>query len=365
MQRVALVHDWLFWMRGGENCLHEILKINPKSDVYSLFYRTGKLENNIEEAFRGASFLNALPYINSYYRFLLPVYKFGISDLSKKISNHRYDKVVSISHCVAKNIHLSYPVTHISYCLTPMRYIWDQYENYFLNKPYEPIVGYFRERLIKDDLEGAKNVSEFFAISNFVASRIKDYYGRESKVIYPPVDRDWLTPNYSMKNRSGYVAVSALVPYKNNELIIRAFNELGLPLTIVGKGPEYLKLRSIAKSNIKFLSNLTKQELSQIYSQAKALVFAAEEDFGIVPVEAQASGTPVICLNKGGARETVTTLSGMFFDEPVLELLSDAILKFEDSYGDFNPEDCIKNSLNFDKSIFYSRFKSEILDIEC
>ena len=245
-----------------------------------------------------------------------------------------YDLIISSSHCVAKGVITPKKSLHISYCYTPMRYIWDMYEQYFGNsKIYVKIVmKILRPVLQKWDIKTSRNVDHFITISKYIQERIKRLYNRDSIVIYPPVNTDFFDfPAVDMPERKDYyLAVSAFAPYKRIDLIIETFNENGLPLKIVGSGQEEKRLKQMAKKNIEFLGWRNDEELKSYYQSCKALVFPGEEDFGIVPVEAQSCGSPVIAYFKGGAVETIISgKTGVFFEEQTAESLTRAIATFE------------------------------------
>lgn len=307
--RVAIIHDWLTGMRGGERCLEVFLSLFPDAEVFTLVYQPSAVTPLIRERNVTASFLNLIPGIAKFYRYLLPFYPQAARNIGKKLAqSHQrkpFDMVISISHCAAKNVPVPQGISHLCYCLTPVRYIWDQYDSYFAGKLEEPIVRRLLPRFRRWDIDGAKGVTSFAAISSFVRERIKNYYERDAVVIFPPVRSDWIEPRTAGQEGEGFLCVNALVPYKNVDRIIEAFNHSGDKLTIVGDGPERVKLESMARPNIRFLRNLTDQELAELYRSSKALIFAAEEDFGMTPVEMQFAGRPVIAYEKGGALETV------------------------------------------------------------
>ena len=316
--RVAFLHDWLTGMRGGERCLEVLCGMFPNSEVYTLFASPDNICESIRSRIRYTSFLNCLPGIQRYYRYLLPIFPVAAWHLQHKLAKaHRhkpYDAVISISHCAVKNICPPPNVKHICYCLTPVRYLWDQYQTYFGKSRFEPLIRPLASLLRAWDRKGAKHVHKYIAISKYVADRISRYYGRDSEIVYPPVDFSWLDPirdEERLKDEAvaRFVCVCALVPYKRVDQVILAFNELPYKLTIVGQGPEYTHLRSLAGPNIEFISGLSDSELAQIYRDSSAMVFLAEEDFGMSTVEMQASGRPVIAFYRGGSAEIISGLS--------------------------------------------------------
>lgn len=325
--KVALVHDWLIHMRGGEKVLEGMAEVFPDAVIYTLFCNRAKISPSLQRMKIKTSFLQYLPGIRNYYRFLLPFLPFII----KSLRIREADLVFSSSHCVAKGITIPEGAVHLCYCHTPMRYLWGFEKDYFPNVPFflEPVLSLLKKWLRYFDLSSNRHVHHFIANSENIRSRIKKYYQREAAVIYPPLDTAMYESTGEMKKPSDYyLVVSAFVPYKRIDLVIEAFNTLDRKLLIVGSGPmekDYLNLRK--NSKISFLGAVSNQEIKKLYSEAKALIFPTEEDFGIVPLEAQACGSPVIALGKGGALESVK--HGHFFPEQTPEALRRAVLEFE------------------------------------
>jgi glycosyltransferase involved in cell wall biosynthesis len=371
--RVAIIHDWLNGMRGGERVLEVLSRLFSEVEVYTLFYEPEKISTEIRNLSITPSILQKLPFVRLYYRLLLPLYGIGIWDLGRKLErmhHHQpYDLVISVSHCVAKNIRPPESVFHLCYCLTPVRYLWDQFDVYFQNSLFRPLIALIAKPLRAWDVKSASSVDRFIGISKFVCERIKRYYGRDSSVIYPPVSNHWGTHKTQIPIKEGFLCVNALVPYKNVDVVILAFNELGLPLTVVGRGPEKKRLQRLAKKNICFLENISDQALAELYSSSRALVFAAEEDFGMTPVEMQSAGRPVIALGKGGALETVRgkspsgNITGLFFYEPTAERIVAAVNKFIENEASFSAESCKNNATQFSIEQFNASFDSVIRDI--
>lgn len=371
--RVALVHDWLLGMRGGERCLETLCDLFPNARVYTLFYEPAEISATIRDRQPRVSALGLLPGVRRYYRHLFPLYPLGVRSLSAQLARDHaqepFDLVISVSHCAVKNIRVPAGVRHLCYCLTPARYLFDQYAAYFARSRLEPVIRRVVERLRRWDQAGSAGVDHFVAISSFIAERIKKAYGRSSSIIYPPVDTSWIAPCRSIERTSEFLSVSALVPYKNVELVVRVFTQLGLPLTVVGRGPEASRLRSAAGPNITFLGHVSEQRLAELYARSAALVFAAEEDFGMTPVEMQAAGGPVIALGRGGSLETVRGGSeeptGVFFSDPNEESLRVAVEYFLDRRHDFTVDNCVKHAQRFSKEIFCERFRSELGALGC
>lgn len=330
--KVALVHDWLTGQRGGEKVLEALTEIFPDADLFTLVHKQGSVSNQIENRKITTSFIQKLPHAVTRYQYYLPLMPLAIEqfDLSA------YDLVISTSHCVAKGARKGPRAKHICYCFTPMRYIWDQYDQYFGPKqaalPVRLLMRVLRGGLQRWDASTAQRVDHFIADSQFVAGRIRRYYDRDATVIYPPCDTEFyrLPQNSANRTQAPYLVVSALVPYKNIELAVHAFNENGKPLKIVGKGPEKTRLEKMARPNIQFLGWQSNEEIRRLYQTSRALIFPGIEDFGIVPVEAMASGLPVIALGQGGAKETVKAeITGLFFDQQDVHGLNQAIHNFE------------------------------------
>lgn len=320
--RVALIHDWLTGLRGGEKVLEVLCELYPDATLFTMVYIPDSTSLIIESHPIRTAFTQKLPAVKSLYRWYLPLYPWAVESLDLD----GYDLVVSSSHCVAKGVLTPPDSTHICYCHTPMRYVWDRFGDYFGNGVtarlvYGPVAHYLR----KWDVASAARVDHFIANSKHVAERIQKYYRREADVIYPPVDTEVYVPAEE-EPEDYYLIVSALVPYKRLELAIDAFNKRNEPLLIVGTGPQEAKLKARAGANIRFLGGLSQQELRPLYQRCQAVLLPGVEDFGIVPVEAQACGRPVVAFAEGGALESVRDgETGVFFSESSPEALSEAI----------------------------------------
>ncbi len=351
--KVALSHDWLNGMRGGEKCLEVLCELYPGSPVFTLFHDKGKLSPAIESHPIRPSFLQKFPGVLRHYRSYVP---FFAAPAIESFDLSGYDLVVSTSHCAAKGIRKAPGAVHVSYCFTPVRYAWALFDDYFGDRDplSKAVIRGTLERFRRWDAENARRVDRFVAISEHVKKRIRECYGRDSEVVYPPADVDYYTPAASEPARSGYLVVSALVPYKRVDLAVRAFNRLGKPLTVIGSGPELERLRSVAGPSVKLLGWTADAEIREAYRNSRALVFPGEEDFGIVPVEAQACGLPVLAYAKGGALETVDEKTGLFFPEQTEDALCETVLAFERRA--FDPAAARANALRFSRA----RFKREI-----
>ena len=354
--RVAIVHDWLTAMRGGERCLEVFCELFPDADLCTLIYLPDRVSPVIRAMKVRPSWLNRLPGVGRYYRHCLPLFPRAIEafDLSG------YDLVLSSSHCVANGVSCPDGM-HISYVYSPMRYIWDLHDAYFgPDSPWPGRTGMAlcRPFLQRWDVRSAARVDSFVAISDHIAKKINRIYHREAAVITPPVDleRFWLSGNTG----DYYLVVSALVPYKRVDLSIRAFNHLKLPLRVVGVGPEEKRLRKMAGSHVDFLGEQSDQAIAALYAGCRALIFPGEEDFGIVPLEAQASGRPVIAYGAGGILETVIPLNGdnaeaptgIFFYEQTVAALVDAVRLFERQSGRFDAPQLRAHAAKFSRPKF-------------
>ena len=356
--KVALVHDWLTGMRGGERCLEAFCELYPDADIYTLIHVPGAVSQTIEKHQIQESFIGRLPQGRRHYRHYLPLFPMAIAsfDLSG------YDLILSTSHCVAKGVRVPQNVCHTAYLFTPMRYIWDQYPVYF-NKatasyPIRTAMKMVRPYLQHWDVHSNKDVYAFVAISSFVAERISRYYNRTSDVIYPPVDLERFPASQS--DHGFYLMVTALVPYKRTDLAILAFNQLKLPLKIIGGGPEEGRLKAMAGPTVAFLGEKSDAEVSSAYAHCRALIFPGEEDFGIVPLEAMASGKPVIAYGRGGVLETVTDATGLFFFEQTPQAVIDAVRHFEERRDTFDPACIREHVLLFDRAQFKNKMSAYI-----
>lgn len=365
--RVALLHDWLTGMRGGEKCLEKFLSLYPDADVYSLIHVPGSTRIEIDRAVKGTSWLQRLPDVHRYYRVLLPLFP----QATARMTLEGYDLVISTSHAAVKNIRIPPGTFHVCYCFTPMRYVWDQAEQYLgrMRYPASPLISYLRAW----DRAGSDGVDEFIGISRLVQARIRRFYGRRSAVIYPPVDAGWITPRKPGEKGEGFLYAGALVPYKRVDLIVEAFNRLKLPLWIVGDGPERRKLEALAGQHIHFFGSVTDSEMAQFFRRCRALIFPGKEDFGMVPVEVMAAGRPVIALAAGGARETVRGISirnnspiaegqftGVFIDkahEGSATAIRDAVEFFMAHEKEFTAEACIRQAELFSAAEFDRRWQ--------
>jgi len=347
--KVALVHDWLTGMRGGEKVLEVLCELFPKADLYTIVYIPGKLSSTIENMKIKKSFIQKLPFAKKIYRRYLPLMPVAV----ERFDMSGYDIIVSSSHCVAKGVKKDDNSLHICYCHTPMRYVWEMHDEYFgpgsAGFVTRHIFGIFTQYLRKWDVESSKGVDIFIANSENVRNRIRAHYNRDAEVIYPPVDTDFFTPDGRVSDF--YLVVSAFAPYKRVDLAIKAFNMLGYPLKVIGTGQDEKRLKMMANSNIEFLGWRDNVELRDYYRQCRALIFPGEEDFGMTPVEAQACGKPVIAFKKGGALESVYEgIGGLFCEKQTVDSLIAVVKKFE--MMSFDPVRIRKNVIRFSKTEF-------------
>jgi glycosyltransferase involved in cell wall biosynthesis len=358
--KVAIIHDWLTGMRGGEKVLESLLDIYPDSDIFTLIWLKGSVSDKIEKQRITTSFLHKAPFIRNNYRNYLPLFPMAIESFDLA----GYDLIISSSHCVAKGVIPQPGARHICYCYTPMRYIWDMYFQYF-GKPRNRLAGFIygsvANYLRMWDVTASSRVDEFIAISNHVSQRIRRYYGRASTVIFPPVDNEFYRPvSDKPLAEPYYLVVSGLVPYKRIDLAIEAFNQTGKKLIIIGEGPEKNRLIKMAKGNISFLGWASNQDLRKWYSHCEALIFPGEEDFGIVPVEAQACGRPVVAFGRGGALDTIIHGStGIIFPEQTAASLIEALDTHEATK--YNTNTIIENSHRFSKNVFIGKIRQYIM----
>ncbi len=323
--KVALVHDWLNGMRGGEKVLEALLEIYPQADIFTLFHESGTVSHSIESHMIRTSWLNRIPGVYRHYRNLLPLFP----SAAESLDAGAYDLVISSSHAVAKGIHTG-KATHICYCHTPMRYIWDAENDYTFRGIKKHAMRAVRGQLRRWDCESSARVHHFIANSSFVRQRIQAYYGRDAQVIHPPIDTDFFTPSDGNERSDFYLAVGALVPYKRFDLLVKALNQMGRRLVIAGTGPELHTLRKIAHENVEIHGWVGNEELRRLYRSAKAMVFAAREDFGMTMAEARSCGCPVVAFGAGGGPEIIQDgMNGILFAEQHVDDIVRAILRFE------------------------------------
>jgi glycosyltransferase involved in cell wall biosynthesis len=348
--RVVLVHDWLTGMRGGEKVLESLCQRWPDAPLYTLIHKRGSVSKAIENRPIVTSVLNQLPRVQSYYRYTLPLMPWAVG---WKLPD--CDLVFSSSHCVAKGVPVPAGALHLCYCHTPMRYAWHMQDSYFHDRgwggPKKWLAQKILSRLRDWDRRTATGVTHFIANSQVVRQRIRDCYDRDAVVIHPPADTNFYCPA-DVPREDYYLILSAFAPYKRLDLAIEACRKLGRKLVVIGSGQDEKKLRNLADGNIQFLGWQPDEVLRDHLRRCQALLFPGEEDFGIVPVEAQACGTPVIAYGRGGATETVipwpmANATGLWFEEQSVDCLASALEQFEKQRGDFNVQRLRAHALRF------------------
>ncbi|HEV8530659.1 MAG TPA: glycosyltransferase [Methylomirabilota bacterium] len=352
------MHDWLTGMRGGERCLEVFCELFPEADLFTLLHVPGSVSETIERRRVTTSFIQRLPGAAAGYRNYLPLFPAAVG----RFDLRGYDLVLSSSHAVAKGVRVPSGALHVCYCFTPMRYVWDLYGEYFgpragplARAVMPPLAAWLR----RWDRRTAGGVHHFIAISRFVADRIRRAYGRPADVIYPPVD----VARFRVEEGPGefYLVVSALTPYKRVDLAVAAASKLGRRLVVVGTGPEEARLRAQAGPTVELLGWRDDAEIAELYARCRALLFPTLEDFGITPLEAMASGRPVIALGQGGALETVVgagggePATGVFFERQSVDDLMDAIRRFESGPLRFEPKALRRRAEAFDRPVFKER----------
>ena len=355
--RVALVHDYLVQYGGAERVLESLCEIFPDAPVYTLIYDKDSTSGAFDNRKIRTSWLQKIPLARSHHRLFPILMPMAIEsfDLSG------FDLVISDSNSFAKGILTKPETLHICYCHTPIRYGWDDSHKYIKEFHYSALTKKFVPFMMNYirlwDKISDRRPDRYIANSNFVAKRIKKYYSQSSEIIYPPVD---IKKYYITKNISDYfLMVGRLLPYKRFDIAIEAFNRIEIPLKIIGEGPEIKRLKKKARSNIEFLGRLNDKQIKDYYAQCRALIFPQEEDFGIVALEAMASGRPVIAFRGGGALETIEEeKTGVFFNEQTPESLMEAVKNF--NQASFNPEAIRQHALGFDKEIFKEKIEQFI-----
>ncbi|OGI25389.1 MAG: hypothetical protein A3J76_01995 [Candidatus Moranbacteria bacterium RBG_13_45_13] len=385
--KVALVHDFLNQYGGAERVLLALHEMFPEAPIYTLLHDPEKMRGKFARADIRPSFLQKFPkFFKKRHKYMLPF----MPTAPETFNLRDFDLVISSSSAFAKGVIVKPKIIHISYCHSPMRYAWDWNEKYLdeqaLGKKRKLLARMLLNYVRIWDKVAADRVDFFIANSEYTKERIKKYYGRESAVVYPPVDTNIVIPGLTRdpentksaekldsrfrgndKTREDYfLIVSRLTPYKKIEVAIEAFNKLNLPLVVIGEGaPKYVRyLKSIAGPKTKFLGWLPDEKIKEYYSSCRAFVFPGEDDFGIAPVEAMAAGKPVIALRRGGATETVIEgETGEFFDESTIEVLADAVRRLMEKEKDYEPEKIREQAMKFSKEKFMKNIKRVIGEI--
>lgn len=357
-RRTALVHDWLTGFRGGEQVLLSLARLFPEAPIYTLLHVKGSLPAELESRTIRTSFIGKLPFAARLYRHYLPLFPFAVRGLDVR----GFDLVVSSSHCVAKSVTPGRNARHISYCHTPMRYVWDRFDDYFgparMGRVGSAALRIMAEGLRAWDVSTAHRVHQYVANSETVAARIRYFYGRDAIVIHPPVDTDFFTPGPDDGPPPDYdLVVSALVPYKRIDLAIDAARITGRRLLVVGNGPEEERLRARAGANVEFLGAANRDRLLGLYRGCRALLLPGVEDFGIVVAEALACGRPALVNAQGGGAEIVKDGEfGQTFTEPTGEAVAAALNQLQ-AKG-FSRLELRKRAETFSRALFEQRFRA-------
>lgn len=356
-QRIAIVHEWFTSMRGGEKCVEALCEVFPNAELFALLHVKGSVSSTIERMPIHTSFVQRLPLAQRYYRYYLPLFPAAV----QRFELRGFDLIISSHHCVAKGVRAPGHTLHVCYCHSPMRYIWNLYDEYFA-KDRASVVTRTGMRLVAGylrrwDVQAAARPHHFVANSQNVQHRIRDIYNRPSDVIYPPVDTSLF--HLSRRNDGYYLIVSALVPYKRVDLAVEACNRAGERLIIVGGGPDLRRLQKLAGRTVEFVGWQPDEALADFYANCRAVLFPGEEDFGIVPLEAMASGKLVVAFARGGALETVlespSLRTGILFSEQTVDSLIAAIRRLDTL--DFDPETLRTFAMSFDKEVYKRRMK--------
>ncbi len=352
-RRVAIVHYWLVGMRGGERVLERLLRLYPGADIFTHVYVPDRVSGFIRSHTVKTSFIQKLPGAARLYQRYLPLMPLALEELDLS----GYDLVISSESGPAKGVIADPDALHVCYCHSPMRYLWDNYHEYRassgrLARLAMPLL---MHRLRRWDVSSAQHIDLIAANSGFIRQRVHRAWNREAEVIFPPVAVDEFAPT---RERGGYYLwLSQMTPYKRADLAVEAFNRLKLPLLVVGDGEMARAVEKMAGPTITFRKRLDFAGLKKAYAECRALVFTAREDFGMVPVEANASGRPVIAFGAGGALDTVVPgESGMLFAEQTVDSLVDAVERFERTEADFSPDRCIANARRFAPERFDAAF---------
>jgi glycosyltransferase involved in cell wall biosynthesis len=359
--RVAIVHDWFYTRGGAERVVEVLADIFPQADLFALFARPETMSPVLRSRKLTTSWLQKIPLIHRFHRHTLMLHPIALEQFDLT----GYDLVISSTAGTVKGVITSTNTLHVCYCYSPMRYIWDMYSAYAREMPpiTRLVFAFTAHRVRLWDYAAAGRVDQFACDSKYVASRIRKYYRRDSEVIYPPIDIQSMT--MADRQEDYYIALGRLVNYKRFDLAIEACNQLQRPLKIIGTGPELRRLQKLAGPTVEFVGAVPDAKKHELLGRCRALLFPGEEDFGIVPVEAQAHGRPVIAFGGGGALETVVGLecgcecakdaTGIFFLEQTVGSLVRAMERFEQVSSSFVPETIRRHAMEFDESIFRER----------
>lgn len=367
MKKIAIIYDWLLHFRGAENELEQIIQLFPDATLFSVIDFLSEEERmRLQNKRAVTTFIQKLPFAKKLYPYYLWLMPFAIEQLDLR----SFDLIISLSFAVAKGVIVSPEQTHICYCYSPMRYIWDLQPDYLPSKKiFTFFIRYFFHRLRIWDVISSHRVDFFLANSHFIKKRIEKCYRREAQVIYPPFRAEAIP--YQKNKKEFYLTASRLVAYKRVDLLVEAFSSLPeKTLIIIGEGVEKKRLQKKASSNVIFLGYLPNQELYSYLGQAKAFLFAAKEDFGRVPLEAMAAGTPVIAYGQGGVKESVHGMehphpTGIFFPEQTGDSIKKAIDFFEKNSDKFTSEACRKRAFFFSDDRFKEEFYRFVQNSTC
>ena len=353
--RVAVIHYWLLYYRGGERVLRAILDIFPKADIYTLFADKKLVSRYFPTHSVHTSSLDRIPFKKALYHYLLPLMPAAL----ERFELEGYDLIISSESGPAKGIIPPPSAKHLCYCHSPMRYLWDLRRDY-LSRMSPLTRSLFRSashRLRIWDTTSSTRVDSFLANSGFVRDRIEKYYRRKSVVVHPPLD---IAPFFYKPEEGYYFILSHLVPYKRIDLAVEAFNRLGIRLVIAGGGPEAKRLRRQARENIQFTGPISHPQSLDLYARCRAFVFPGKEDFGLTPLEALASGKPVIAYKSGGVEDTLTEKTAVFFHSQTPQALEEAVLEMEKRHRHFKRKDLVNQAKKFSPARFKRQFAAQV-----
>lgn len=359
--RVALVHDWLVTNRGGEKVLDALCELFPDAEVFTLIHKKGSVSARIESRRITTSFLQNVPGILDSYRHFLPALPRAIESLELR----GFDLVISSSHCVAKGVRAPAQARHLAYVHSPMRYMWDRFEDYFgadrASAAVRAAALVVRPSLQDWDRRTSRPIDRIVANSHYIANQVARCWGRQASVIHPPVDVERFASAPAGTGSGGYfLCFGALAPYKRIDVAVEAFRAFGAPLWIAGSGQEADRLRRSLPPNVRMLGQVADADVPALYRNARALVFPGLEDFGLTPIEAQACGRPVIAYAGGGALETVTSHTGLFFAEQTSAALLTALRQFEAFERVFDPAAARAHAQRFDRAAFLTAMSQQV-----
>lgn len=359
--KTALVHHWLVTQRGGESVFDALLEMFPGSDIFTLVYGSGRASPTLQQRAVRTSLLQHFPFATRWYPYYLPFFPWATDQMDLS----GYPLVISSDAATMKGIRTLPGALHICYCHTPIRYVWSGYDEYArqLGRVSRILFQRVARSLRRWDFEAAQRVTYFVANSQTVAARIRRFYGRESTVIYPPVDTDYFVPDHQARGSGDYyLLVSQLVPYKRADLVIDAFNRSGRPLKIIGEGSERQKLERRSRPNVQILGPQPREIIRRYLQSCSGFVFAGEEDFGIVMAEALACGTPVLAFGRGGAAEIVQDMhTGVLFKEQSVDSLLEGLSRLESNQ--FDPEELRGSVLRFGRERFMNEFSQLVQEV--